>query len=348
MRIPATLLAIALAAPATALEVETRLNLIVGPGRNLLFLGIDPDDFDASSDVTRLTGGFNATLDVDPETGAVRGMTLAGGPIAGTDTNFSGGGSFGSNYDLSLTGFSGTLRTPAPPALVNPDNGSFNGEQFSVYADQGMVSGNVSTLLGNYPVSLPLSENPLDAAGTGTGTIALTPVSEDELTRSFDIALTFPVTVSRTIPVDSPLGTTNIAVTASGTIEAVGQVPVPRSEYIAWTIAQGSDGADPDADLNGDGVPNGIAWALGLAITDDARPFVPTPTPGGGFELTLPGPTAAPLSLQSSPHLAGWSLLDAARLPLPNPLPAGSEGSLTIAPAGIPGEFVRLLSPEQE
>jgi hypothetical protein len=121
-------------------------------------------------------------------------------------------------------------------------------------------------------------------------------------------------------------------------------VQVPRTEYLAWTVAEGIPGAPFEGDSNGDGVANGLVWALGLSNSADPRPYLPRPHPlvPGGFLVSLPdGGTAAPILIQSSPHLGSWSPASGVLAPA-NPLPAASSGNIAIQPNGSPTRFIRL------
>ena len=111
-------------------------------------------------------------------------------------------------------------------------------------------------------------------------------------------------------------------------------------------------GATRLQDSNGDGVPNGIQWALGLQASDNPYPHLLTPNgttdSSVDFAISLPpAGTAAPLLVvtatdPSEPFLPlGGVLINRG-----NPIPAGSTGVVTIKlPRGEQG-FLQLVVEE--
>ena len=173
--------------------------------------------------------------------------------------------------------------------------------------------------------------------------MVLTAAGISGIYRNYSVTATFPVSIADTFLA----GTTSVAITASGTVKATGTLQVPRTEYLAWTIAQNIPNAPFNGDPNGDGVSNGLLWALGLNANSNPLPYLPRSNPAvpGGFIVPLPpGGTGGPILIQSSPHL-GWSPA-AGVSPVANPLPTGTRGTVTIAPDASPRRFVRLLVTE--
>jgi hypothetical protein len=133
-------------------------------------------------------------------------------------------------------------------------------------------------------------------------------------------------------------------VTGTGTVRASGTVQVPKTEYLAWTLDQGVPNAPFAGDPNGDGVSNGLLWALGLNFAEKPGPYLPRPNPAvpGGFLFPVPASgTAAPILIQSSTNLGSWSPAGGLS-PAANPVPARTASPVTIAPDGSPRRFIRL------
>ncbi|MCH7229068.1 hypothetical protein [Haloferula sp. A504] len=341
------LLLVLLISPAAAVPATVELAAVTGdPSFNQLQITVDPGFGLTDSDVSQVTGNLFADLEVDPLLGQVSEMTLRNGEdpddgLRATDVSFSRSVILVGGYSVSGNGLAGEIFTPSPPGVVTPGTGEFDASQYSFLLDQGTLAGSArifgtTTLLDQ--VITPAE--PITGPGAGTGTVLLTFVEDAGPFRTYAVLLTLPVTISDTF-VD---GSLSVDVTASGTLRAEGIVQVPRSEYVAWTLAEGIPGADPQADINGDGIPNALAWAYGLGKDDDAGAWRPAVTPGKGFEIPLPpGGIIAPVRVRVSQNLGGWTDLPVERISGgQNPLPAGSTGTITVSGSGAAREFLRL------
>lgn len=339
-------------APLAALPVQTSLTLVEGdPNFNRLALTVTPADLPGDTDTTILTSvpgqPVLASLDIDPTADTISSLSIQGGRVTGSNTSFSGNALVAS-YSINLSNLGGQVFTPAPPAPVDPLTGSFDASLHQFEIDQGSVTGSFWVLfVGTTPISQSFSPTEsVGGAGTGTGSTTLMQIGSTAFTNIYELSIVIPVDVTEV----TESGGQTVNVRAVGTLKASGTVEVALSEYLAWTLENGIDGAAGSEDANADGVPNGIAWALGLDATSSGRAFLPKPVTGNprAFQITLPpGGTAAPLFLQSSPNLADGGLVDPLRISTGvNPLPAGSTGTVTIEPSGAPREFIRLQSPE--
>lgn len=334
---PTLILSLFAVSPLAAIPADTTLTLVNQPGFNVLTVKVDPGIF-SDTDTTTLTGTVNARLDIAPGAGTTTELTLSNGRANGTNMTFSGG--FGAlGYNVAMANLSSAINTITAPGAVTAATGQFAASQHRFSIDQGTVSG---TALGN-PVSESFNpESPVNGTGTGTGTVTLTAAGDSGIHRTFHVTVTIPVAINDTFLA----GTTNVAVTATGTVKATGTVQVPRTEYLAWTVDEGIPGAAFNVDPDGDGVSNGILWALGLSADADPLPYLPKADllAAKGFKLSLPaGGTAAPIRIEHSDDLDGWADVPAAGISGgANPLPAGTTGSVTVSPDASPQRFVRL------
>jgi hypothetical protein len=323
-----------------AIPASTTLTLVNDPSFNRVTVTVDPGSGLGDTETTTLTGTVQATFDVDLPTGKTSELTLANGRANGSNMTFSRN-IIVARYTINVTNLSAAISTIAPPGVVTPATGQFAAEQHSFSIDQGTISGSTGGLIGTNTINESFTPaNPATGTGTGTGTVVLTTTGDSGIYRNYSVSVTLPVSISD----EFLAGTVPVALTATGTVKATGTVQVPRTEYLAWTVAEGIPGAPFEGDSNGDGVANGLVWALGLGTSSDPRPYLPRPHPlvPGGFLISLPeGGTAAPILIQSSPHLGSWSPASGVLAPA-NPLPAASSGNIAIQPNGSPTRFIRL------
>ncbi|MCP5534355.1 MAG: hypothetical protein H7A48_14385 [Akkermansiaceae bacterium] len=340
------LLFLLLASPAMAIPASTTLTLVNEPGFNVLDITVSGPNITTSTTQSTLTGTVTATLDVDNDLGQTSELTLSDGVVAGSDFTASGTASvsfFTGPYQLNATNLAGTFFTFSPPGTVTPATGEFAASQHRFVINQGDVEG---TALGQTTFTTFSEENPFEGAGSGTGTVTLTPAGTTASGFLYQIVVVVPgVNVSDSITVGSTF-TTTVTVSGTGTIKAEGTIEVPRSAFTAWALAEGVPGASIDGDANHDGVPNGIAWAMGLGAMDSALAAVPRVAglPSPGFEIPCPpGGTRAPITIQVSDSLGNWTNVPAARCSAGvNPLPAGTAGTVWVSASGTPREFLRL------
>jgi hypothetical protein len=337
-------LSLGLISPLAAIPANTTLTLVADPNFNKVTVTVDPQVplFNlASSAVTTLTGTVQAFFDVNPANGQTTELTLANGRATGTDMNFTRN-FFGSGYNINVTNLSAALNTIAPPGVVTPATGSFAANQHRFDIDQGTITGTTSGLLAGDPINEAFTpQNPASGTGNGNGSVVLTPTGISGIYQNYSVTVTMPVLIN-----DSFVsGNNTVAVTATGNLKGTGTLQVPRTEYLAWTVAENIPNAPFNGDPDGDGVSNGLLWALGLNANSDPRPYLPRSNPAvpGGFIVPLPpGGTGGPILIQSSPHLGTWSPATGVS-PVANPIPAGTSGNVTIAPDASPKRFLRLL-----
>ena len=340
------LLLLLLAPPAMAVPASTTLTLVNEPGFNVLDITVSGPNITTSTTQSTLTGTVTATLDVDNNLGQTSELTLSDGVVAGSDFSASGTATvsiFSGPYQLNATNLAGTFFTFSPPGTVTPATGEFAASQHRFVINQGDVNG---TALGQNIVETFSEESPFEGAGSGTGTVTLTPAGTTASGFLYQIVVVVPgVSVSDSITIGTPIPTT-VTVSGTGTIKAAGTIEVLRNGFAAWALAEGIAGASIDGDANHDGVPNGIAWAMGLGAMDSALEAMPRVVglPFLDFEIPCPpGGTKAPITIQVSDSLGNWTNVPAGRCSAgENPLPVGTAGTVWISPSGTPREFLRL------
>lgn len=311
----------------------------------------------ASSSWTDLTGTVEATIDVDPATGQPQSISLQNGQASATNMRFRKLNTAPS-YDILFSGLGFAIDTPAPPSIVtNPAAGEFDAADHAFTINQGTATGYVLSGITRTNINESFAPpNEIVGAGTGTGTVVLTPAGSSGGYLKYHVSVTFPISGDETITGDS--GT--IRVISNGNIQAKSPINpsqpeapenflwIPEAGYTAWTVREGIIGAPSGGDVNHDGLPNGIAWAMGLGADDDGSAYRPHPLSTGGFEITLPAAgTTEPLDIEVWGGTGDWLPLPAGRCSAGvNPLPAGANGTVTVTPSGAGLEFLRLRAPE--
>lgn len=338
---PILLLWLGLIAPLAAIPASTTLTLVNEPNFNRISVTVNPGAGLADTETTTLTGTVQAAFNINPATGQTTELTLTNGRANGTNMTFSKN-IIVAAYTITVSNLSAAIETLVPPGVVTPATGVFAANQHGFEIDQGTITGSTSGIIGNNPINESFTpQNPASGTGTGDGSVTLVHTGDTGMFRNYTVTATLPVSITDTFLA----GTTSVAITATGTVKASGTVQVPKSEYVAWTIAQNIPNAPFNGDANNDGVANGLVWALGLNANSNPRPYLPRPNPAvpGGFLIPLPpGGTAAPILIQNSPLLELWTPATSVS-PVANPIPAASSGNVTIAPNASPKRFLRLL-----
>ena len=338
-------LALGLIPPLAAIPANTTLTLVSDPNFNRITVTVNPGFGFADTEVTTLTGTAQAFFDVNPANGQTSELTLVNGRANGTNMTFSKSNFFG-GYNITVTNLSAAIYTIAPPGLVTPATGNFAANQHGFDIDQGNINGTTSGgLIGSSTITESFTpQNPASGTGTSTGSVVLVHAGDSGMFRNYNVTVTLPVSI-----IDSFVtGAITVNLTGTGNVKAIGTLQVPRTEYLAWTVAQNIPNAPFNGDPNGDGVSNGLLWALGLNANSNPLPYLPRSNPAvpRGFIVPLPpGGTGGPILIQSSPHLGSWAPATAVA-PVANPIPTGTSGNVTIAPDGSPRRFVRLLVTE--
>jgi hypothetical protein len=239
-------LALGLIPPLAAIPANTTLTLVNDPNFNKITVKVDPGSGLSDTDVTTLTGTVQAYFDVNPATGRTTELTLVNGRANGTNMNFSRTAFLNlAAYNINVTNLSAAINTIAPPGVVTPATGIFAANQHRFDIDQGTITGTTSGLIGNNAINESFTPlNPASGTGNGDGTVVLTAAGISGIYRNYSVTATFPVSIADTFLA----GTTSVAITASGTVKATGTLQVPRTAYLAWTIAQ----TIPNAPFNGD------------------------------------------------------------------------------------------------
>lgn len=341
------LLPLLLASPVLAVPASTTLTLVNEPGFNVLDIVVSGPNITTSTTQSNLTGTVVAALDVDNAFGETSELTLSNGVIAGSDFSASGTASVlfvTGPYQLNASNLAGTFSTITPPGSVASSTGEFAANQHRFIINQGNVNGSA---LGQNLSETFSPQNPFQSNGSGIGTVTLTPAGTTANGFLYQVVVVVPgISVSDSIVVGSPPISTTVTVTGTGTIKAAGTIEVPRSAFVAWTLAQGIPGAAIHGDANQDGVPNGIAWAMGLGAMDSAASVMPRVTTDqpAGFEIPCPaGGTKAPLFIEASDAMGIWTEIPSGRCSTgSNPLPIGTAGTVLISPSGDAREFLRL------
>lgn len=335
------LLWLGLISPLVALPASTTLTLVNQSGFNQISVTIDPGFGLNDTETTTLSGTVQGAFNINPANGQTSELTLTNGRANGTNMTFSKSNFLG-NYTINVTNLSAAIETLVPPGVVTPATGSFAANQHGFVIDQGTISGTTGGLIGTNTINESFTPaSPASGTGSGNGTVVLVHTGDSGLYRNYSVTVTLPVSITDSFETSG----ITIAVSATGTIRAAGTVQVPKSEYHAWTLAQGIPNAPFNGDANNDGISNGLVWALGLNANTNPRPYLPRPNPAvpGGFLVPLPpGGTAAPILIQSSPHLASWAPATSVS-PVANPIPTATSGTVTIAPDSSPNRFLRLL-----
>ena len=146
-----------------------------------------------------------------------------------------------------------------------------------------------------------------------------------------------------------------VPIRAEGAAKMSGQATIeitPEDPFTLWANANGLSGSTPLEDSNGDGVSNGIQWALGLNASENPFPYLLQPGDVNAatvaFSLNLPeGGTASALLVTtgSDPRRPFFPVGPALISTGSNPIPAGTSGNVIIRiPRGQRG-FVQLSAP---
>lgn len=331
---------------ADVVSASAGLTLVEESGFNQIDVSLLPNGgtVGRSTDQTTLTG--TVTIDIEYDLDADQALTLAlrDGRADATDMSFADSTPTFS-YAIDFKDLTCAVFTETPPATItNPATGGFEASDHLFQIDGGTATGNVTPSF--VPIPLLVSENfappnQVEGSGEGTGSLVLTPTGTSGGFRHFHLIATLPILVEQDLN-QTPYG--YVGVLASGTVKAEGPISIPESPYARWAVAEGLENTDPQADDNGDGLPNALAWAYGLGGDDDGSHLRPIPRGDGGFEIPLPaGGTIAPVRIRRSSDLDDWSDLPAGRISGgENPLPIGKSGKIYIAPSGDPREFLIL------
>ena len=298
------------------------------------------------SEQTKLAGSMVADMEVDIVNDHAIEMSFreGRGTIKGLASDSFAFSKLGFvTYNITFNNLSFAIDTPNPPGIVSiPSSGTFDASQHRFLIDQGTANGNYTVLFGP---SGSINEtftpaDPLGGPGQGTGTITLVRTGTRPGFIDYAATLDFPVQIDE---VQGDPGQT-VRVIANGRIVATGTFSVSSSGYLQWALEEGVRGEPGNGDVNGDGVSNTLAWALGLDAVEDAKPYLPQVQSNRSYLLPLPFTgSGAPLRLMVSQNLSQWTQVPAQRISTgQNPLPAGAGGDITVSPSGTDREYFRL------
>lgn len=332
------------------------LSLVAEADFNKITITFDPPVLPAGEGTTTLSGDVEVLLEIDPATDQVSQMTITNGMVSGTPVSISESTPFVGNYQLQSTTLGAELATPNPPGQVDPSTGEFDASEHSFTVNSGTLSGNISVPLAgiNEAINFDFAATPVSGFGSPDvkGTVSLNPTGSTATTKSYEVMVLLPVDVLEVFEAEGPTGPLEIPIAATGNIKLVGPVTIdttPLSDFERWVTANLLQDAPFDGDQNGDGVPNGLQWALGLQATEAPYPHLlqPDRTAVGTVNFTLdfpPAGTAAPILVlaSSDPGTLPFLPLDAAAVSTGNPIPAGTSGPVVITLPKESQGFIRL------
>ena len=313
-------------------RITTSLSLSEEPATNVLNVtlsafGIEDEE---SSD---LSGAVEATLEVNPRTDEVSRLTINSADLTATDMSFSLAIGQISVAEVSLNGIEATIDT-SQAGWVDSTTGQFDAGEHEVTLHEGVITG--SSVVGE--VNENFSESPVSGAGSGTGEVALSRIGIQGNTVTYNVVVILPVEFS------NPLQE-GVDVRVNSTVKFEGEIEVPLDPFAAWAELQGIPNAPFSGDHDGDGVPNGLLWALGYDV--DARPtlFAPDPLIPGQVDIVVehgPAGIRAPILEEGNFNQAGWTALDPfLLLGFENPVPVGEVLPTVVFLSGDQN-FIRL------
>ena len=295
-------------------RITTSLSLSEEPAANVLNVtlsafGIEDEE---SSD---LSGAVEATLEINPGADQVSRLTINSANLTATDMSFSLAIGEISVAEVSLNGIEATIAT-SQVGWVDPATGQFDAGEHEVTLSEGVISG--TSVVGE--VNENFSESPVSGAGSGTGEVALSRMAIKGNTITYSVVVVLPVEFS------NPLQE-GVHVRVDSTVQFEGVIEVPLDPFAAWAELQGIPDAPFGGDHDGDGVPNGLLWALGYDA--DARPtlFAADPLIPGQVDIIVehgPAGIRAPILVEGNFNQEGWTALDPfLLLGFENPVPVG-------------------------
>ena len=342
------LLPVSLGQPLSAAPATATLAAVNEAGFNRITIEFEPPVLPTGSDTSRLSGDLEVLLEIDPVTDQVSEMTIIDGNIQGSEIEMSGSTFFIGSYDLESSTLDATLATPNPPGIVDPGTGEFDSAQHSFTVVSGDLSGEITVIGSTNQISFDFSDTPIGGTGIGTGTVTLNPTETTPTSKTYDVEVLLPIAVNEVFEAEG----FEIPIRANGTAKLVGPATVeivPEDPFAAWAEQNSLAGATQLEDANGDGVPNGIQWALGLDASGNPFPHLLIPegaTPSGvHFSISLPaGGTAAPLLVVTgSDPTEPFNPLGGAFVSRANPIPIGSTGLVTVRLPRQERGFVQLV-----
>lgn len=313
-------------------RVNTVLALSDSPDVNVLNVTLSALGIEDQEE-SELSGTVNAILAIDPATDEVSEFTLSSGDLTASDMSFSLELGPISVADVDLSGIRATIATSLQGPVI-PGSGQFDASLHQVTLYEGAIAG--SAITGE--IDENFTESPVTGSGAGTGTVTLSRAAVEGNIVTYDVLVVLPLEFS------SPIQD-GVDVIVNSTVQMEGAIEVPLDPYLGWAELNGIPDAPFEEDHDGDGVPNGLLWALGYNAND--RPSLFTPDlfiPGQVDLIVTPGPVGirAPVFVEGNFDEEGWTLLDPfLLLGFENPVPVGEDWPIVIFLSGD-RNFVRL------
>ena len=304
----------------------------------------------SDTQTTTASGSLDIDLTADPSTGATTAFTIHTGLISFSNVRFRPK-AFGilDVADITAAGMKGMAFTPLPPGEATPtaNGGTFDAALHRLRIQEGTLSGTITATDPPTPIDADFADTPVEGAGSGTGTIVVTPGAAGLTTRTCQVVVTLPVDFNNTQDIDG----ISVTVRVVGRIRAAGTIEMPLNRWVEWSLAQGISTPAFELPILAGGPPAGLVWAMGhdpdVPATALAPVFHPAETPTAQIHFPETG-SRAPILLEQSTDLSpgSWVPVPAAALPAgENPLPPGTQGPITITwPDPTERVFLRLAA----
>ncbi len=309
---------------------------------NLRYAGIFEDE-----QPTVYSGTIEAELGIDTETDRVTSFEMTGGRIAATDMTFVfDAGFFGSQTILLLDAKATPLSPEGAEALATP--GVFTAPRHVFEFDEGRTETSGSFGEGEGDVA----DDPFYANGETVGTITLSNRREvmsslngKLIALEYDTAFSVDLGSSSTSEVDGQ----EVGVDTRGVVTAAGAVRVPVDDFYEWAF-QNAPEAGPalgfDADADGNGVVDGVSWALGYPPTGGQSGVFVFNRVENRLEIPLaPTGSRSEFRIMTSDSLRSddWEEVPASEVSTgANPVPAGETGEVFVTVGRESKRFFRL------
>lgn len=288
--------------------VEAILTLGSGVGVNEIEINATIGGAVSDTATTTYSGTIEVALEVSDH--QVSSFHMTGGKVSSSDTGFTFEVFPGTAQNVDFVDLAA-----APTSLTGAEAlgvpGQFSASLHVFRFNEGCL---VSTGAFGDSKSL-VAENPFDAAGTDLGQITLSApttllstLTSEPIATEYAASLSLPLNSTVT---DASSGLSVVTVT-TGTVTAEGNVLVYAHPFYEWATENAPEAGLAiafDADANGDGVSDGLAWALGHAAGTTARlPDFSWDAVQEEFVFTLPETTRHPITLEASDDLSadGW------------------------------------------
>gem|GEM_PF-5619112 len=315
------------------------LSLGDDPGENVIEITATVNGSLMDTQMTTYSGEIIAEVEVTSE--EVTEFEMSGGSITASDVTFL--------FEVpmlfsQMSGFESLKATPVSPngveVLATP--GKFSAVDHYFLFNEGCV-----TLEGNLVNSKSLvMDDPFIAAGTSTGEITLaspqaviSPLNREVIGTEYEVSFQLPLNATTS---DSD-GTFTLTRETSGTVTARGTMIDYVHPFYEWAAANASEAGAAlafEADTDADGMPDGVAWALGFAAGDQSKSLsLSYDEAEKMLTIILPSATRAVVTVEKSETLdpRDWAPVSGMA-----PLPVASVDPVKIPTAGVTKAFYRF------